>query len=326
MVSKREGNRINMWNPSMQSIKFEFGNPEPIGCLSPRSCRHERLYSGQSLRVLPLHEVQEFLKECPIVTLLLASLLRRSQMSRMFVAEFINGAGFFGCSLCIEKECSGAAQVILHALGKHGSELIREAEIDVITEPGFVRSVVLHRVERCHDVLLASLAVFGRQREAGKMDQQVLCPAFSVLLRRRPVHVSVDPVAHVLREALVKFIEISWYDEPVVSDVSPVNNGDWVERPVFHRKTEKTNGLVFDFRSIALLVETVVAALEDTLLNNLGTDGFTLKLGGFGKFSVRHKAGIFRKIGYTGETILTKDRRKVTFVSLGSLREQEHVI
>ena len=49
-----------------------------------------------------------------------------------------------------------------------------------------------------------------------------------------------------------------------------------------------------------MVVDTVVAALEATLLNNLETDGFTLKLGSFGKFSVRHKPGIRRKIGFTG--------------------------
>jgi nucleoid DNA-binding protein len=74
-----------------------------------------------------------------------------------------------------------------------------------------------------------------------------------------------------------------------------------------------------------MIVETVVAALEATLLNNLETNGFTLKLGSFGKFSVRHKAGIRRKIGFSGETILTKDRRKVRFISLGNLRRQERV-
>ena len=74
-----------------------------------------------------------------------------------------------------------------------------------------------------------------------------------------------------------------------------------------------------------MVVETVVAALEATLLNNLGTDGFTLKLGSFGKFYVRHKPGIRRKIGFSGETILTKDRRKVMFISLGNLRRQERV-
>src|SRR5277367_6589579 len=73
------------------------------------------------------------------------------------------------------------------------------------------------------------------------------------------------------------------------------------------------------------VVDAVVGSLEATLLNNLATNGFTLKLGSFGKFSVRHKAGILRKIPFTGETILTKDRRKVRFVSLGALRQGEKV-
>lgn len=74
-----------------------------------------------------------------------------------------------------------------------------------------------------------------------------------------------------------------------------------------------------------MVADAVVAALEATLLNNLETDGFTLKLGSFGKFSVRHRAGIRRRIPFTGKTILTKNRRKVTFISLGSLRQQEKV-
>ena len=74
------------------------------------------------------------------------------------------------------------------------------------------------------------------------------------------------------------------------------------------------------------IVDVVIGCLEATLLNNLGTDGFTLKLNSFGKFSVRHKRGILRKIPFTGETILTKDRRKVRFVSLGALRQYESVV
>ena len=66
-----------------------------------------------------------------------------------------------------------------------------------------------------------------------------------------------------------------------------------------------------------MVVDAVVAALEATLLNNLGTDGFTLKLGSFGKFSVRHKPGIYRKVGFSGQTIQTKPLRKVKFISLG---------
>jgi nucleoid DNA-binding protein len=73
------------------------------------------------------------------------------------------------------------------------------------------------------------------------------------------------------------------------------------------------------------VVNTVIASLETTLLNNLGTDGFTLKLNGFGKFYVRHKPGICRKIGFSGETIQTKALRKIKFVSLGQLRESERV-
>jgi nucleoid DNA-binding protein len=61
------------------------------------------------------------------------------------------------------------------------------------------------------------------------------------------------------------------------------------------------------------------------MMRNLGTDGFALKLGSFGKFSIRHKAGILRRIPFTVEAIMTKDRRTVRFVSLGSLRQRERV-
>jgi nucleoid DNA-binding protein len=71
------------------------------------------------------------------------------------------------------------------------------------------------------------------------------------------------------------------------------------------------------------VVNAVVSCLECTLLNNLGTNGFTMKLGSFGKFSVRNKPGILRRIPFTGETILTKSKRKVRFVSLGALRQRE---
>jgi nucleoid DNA-binding protein len=73
------------------------------------------------------------------------------------------------------------------------------------------------------------------------------------------------------------------------------------------------------------IVDVVVDSLEATLLNNLAIDGFTLKLGSFGKFSVRHKSGIRRRIPFTGETILTKDKRKIRFVTLGELRQCEKV-
>ncbi|MGC2467115.1 MAG: hypothetical protein WA517_18120 [Candidatus Acidiferrum sp.] len=73
----------------------------------------------------------------------------------------VHSAGVFSFGLSVEREVSGATQGILHALGMHSSELIREAEIDVITEPGFVRPVASQRVKRFNDVLLASFAVLG---------------------------------------------------------------------------------------------------------------------------------------------------------------------
>lgn len=74
-----------------------------------------------------------------------------------------------------------------------------------------------------------------------------------------------------------------------------------------------------------VVVDAVVAALEATLLNNLQTDGFTLKLGSFGKFFVRHKAGILRKVGFSGQIVQTKPLQKVKFISLGVLRQRERV-
>jgi nucleoid DNA-binding protein len=73
------------------------------------------------------------------------------------------------------------------------------------------------------------------------------------------------------------------------------------------------------------VIDAVIGSLEITLLNNLGTNGFTLKLNGFGKFYVRHKPGTRRKIGFSGQTIQTKMLRKVKFISLGNLRRRERV-
>ncbi len=73
------------------------------------------------------------------------------------------------------------------------------------------------------------------------------------------------------------------------------------------------------------VIDTVISALEATLLSNLVTDKFSLKLNSFGKFTVRHKPGIYRKIPFTGETKMTSAKRKVKFVTLGELRKNEAV-
>jgi nucleoid DNA-binding protein len=71
------------------------------------------------------------------------------------------------------------------------------------------------------------------------------------------------------------------------------------------------------------LVNKVITCIEDTLIDNLGTDNFSMKLNSFGKFSIRHKPGIYRKIPFTGETKMTNAKRKVKFVALGKLRQLE---
>jgi len=74
------------------------------------------------------------------------------------------------------------------------------------------------------------------------------------------------------------------------------------------------------------IINAVIESLETTLLNHLGTDGFRLKLNGFGKFYVHHsRTDTRRKIGFSGQTIQTKTLRRVKFVSLGVLRKQERV-
>jgi nucleoid DNA-binding protein len=73
------------------------------------------------------------------------------------------------------------------------------------------------------------------------------------------------------------------------------------------------------------IINVVISELEHTLLNNLAVNGFQLKLNSFGKFSIRHKAGIRRKIPFTGEVKMTNAKRKVKFITLGELRKNEVV-
>jgi nucleoid DNA-binding protein len=73
------------------------------------------------------------------------------------------------------------------------------------------------------------------------------------------------------------------------------------------------------------IIDMVISALEATLMANLVTDKFSLKLNSFGKFTIKHKPGIYRKIPFTGETKMTSAKRKVKFVTLGELRKNEAV-
>jgi len=73
------------------------------------------------------------------------------------------------------------------------------------------------------------------------------------------------------------------------------------------------------------VVTGVVWPLEETLIENLGQDGFSIKLGSFGKFSIRHRLGTYRKIPITGEWKTTDTKRKEKFVAIGRLRQLERV-
>ena len=81
------------------------------------------------------------------------------------------------------------------------------------------------------------------------MDQQVLRPILHVLRRSRPVRVPAHPVADVFGKPLVELREVLRDDEPVAPDVPTIFDRERIRlvRPLFHRKTGKTNGLVSDF-------------------------------------------------------------------------------
>ena len=71
------------------------------------------------------------------------------------------------------------------------------------------------------------------------------------------------------------------------------------------------------------LANVLVLCLEDALVEHLVEDGYSIKLGGFGKFVVHHRPAIRRRIGFSGETRDVPMKRKVKFVSLGKLRKFE---
>ena len=73
------------------------------------------------------------------------------------------------------------------------------------------------------------------------------------------------------------------------------------------------------------MLDMFLGCLEATLLENIESDGFAIKLNKFGKLTVRHRAASLRKIPLTGEIKMTSRKRKVKFVTLGKLREQEKV-
>ena len=76
-------------------------------------------------------------------------------------------------------------------------------------------------------------------------------------------------------------------------------------------------------KEAANLANVLVSCLEDTLIEHLAEDGYSIKLGGFGRFVVHHRPAIRREIGFSGEICDLPVKRKVKFIGLGNLRQLE---
>jgi nucleoid DNA-binding protein len=68
------------------------------------------------------------------------------------------------------------------------------------------------------------------------------------------------------------------------------------------------------------LVRIIESCLKDTLIEHFAEDGYSIKLGGFGRFVDHHRPPIRRKIRFSGETREIPPKRTVRFLALGKLR------
>ena len=68
------------------------------------------------------------------------------------------------------------------------------------------------------------------------------------------------------------------------------------------------------------VLNAVIAGIEQTLLEHLAVDGFSVKLNSLGKFTVRHSPARSRKVPYIGKVVQVPAKRKVRFISLGTLK------
>src|ERR1022692_4981509 len=60
-----------------------------------------------------------------------------------------------------------------------------------------------------------------------------------------------------------------------------------------------------------MVVTKVITAIEQVLLDHLGDDGFSIKLGSLGRFRIRHKPASFRKNPFTGQRVKVPAKRVV---------------
>src|ERR1017187_7189953 len=60
-----------------------------------------------------------------------------------------------------------------------------------------------------------------------------------------------------------------------------------------------------------MVVTKVITAIEQALLDHLGDDGFSIKLGSLGRFRIRHKPASVRKNPFTGQRVKVPAKRVV---------------
>lgn len=74
------------------------------------------------------------------------------------------------------------------------------------------------------------------------------------------------------------------------------------------------------------VVKVVLYAIVATIQSNIDTDGFALKLPGFGKFKVRHTTSKKKALPLLGgKVVMTRPRRKVKFTPLSEFRQLEPI-
>jgi nucleoid DNA-binding protein len=76
-------------------------------------------------------------------------------------------------------------------------------------------------------------------------------------------------------------------------------------------------------KEAANFANIIVSCLEDILIEHLAENGYSIKLGGFGRFAVHHRPAIRRRVGFSGEIRDVPVKRKVKFIGLGKLRRLE---
>jgi len=137
-------------------------DPKKLSRIVRRASGPDRLYRGQNARVFSPHEINELSDESSVPCSLLGNVSSPAKVPRVLVAILVI---YLATILCVhlrgQRQVTRVAHRILSAFGMDGSELVREAQVDVVQESGLVRTVVLRRIECLNDILPADRPVLG---------------------------------------------------------------------------------------------------------------------------------------------------------------------